>query len=58
MDYWFKRNTNYQNLAAFKAETDPRAAALGFEKAFERAGKPNMTARYNATDAYYKLYQE
>ena len=58
MDYWFKRNTNYQNLAAFKAETDPRAAALGFEKAFERAGKPNMTARYNATDAYYKLYQD
>ena len=58
MDYWFKRNTNYQNLAAFKAETDPRAAALGFEKAFERAGIVNMDSRYKATDAYYKLYQD
>lgn len=56
MDYWFNRNTKYQNLAQFKAETDPKAATLGFEKAFERAGKPNMESRYNATDAYYKLY--
>ena len=58
MDYWFNRNTTVPSTAAFKAMTDPMDATLAFEKAFERAGKPNMEARYKAAEAFYKLYQD
>ena len=54
--YWKK--TDFSDANAFKSATDPMKATLGFEKAFERAGKPMMENRYKAAEEYYKLYQD
>ena len=41
----------------FKASKDPQEAAMQFEKAFERAGKPRMAQRIENAVNYYKLYE-
>lgn len=46
------------SVSSFKSSTDPHMAALQFEKAFERAGKPRMETRLAAAKEYYKLYHD
>ena len=42
----------------FKVSTDPGHAAMQFEKAFERAGKPHMANRLNYATEFYKLFHD
>lgn len=41
----------------FKAIKDVNQAVKVFEESFERAGKPNMTRRYNAAQNYYNQFK-
>ena len=43
-------------LTAFQNLTDVAKATEEFEKSFERAGKPNMSARINAAHGYYDQF--
>lgn len=45
-------------VEAFKNATDPQWAAIQFEKAFERAGKPRMAQRVENASTFYKLYHD
>lgn len=45
-------------LEAFLNSTDPQEATKQFEKAFERAGKPNFKRRIEAAIKYYNLYND
>lgn len=58
IDRYFQRNTNIKNINEYKAMKDPQQAAIAFEKAYERAGKPNYEARVKAAEAMYKLYAD
>lgn len=40
----------------FKKLTDVNKATEVFEKAFERAGKPNMARRYSSANSYYQKF--
>lgn len=42
----------------FKASTDPGIAAMQFEKAFERAGKPHMSKRLGYATDFYKQFHD
>lgn len=54
LGYYFKKHGS--TVEGFKNMTDPKEATLLFEQAFERAGKPNMEARYAAAEAYWDKY--
>ena len=58
IDRYFQRNTNIKNINEYKAMKDPQQAAIAFEKAYERAGKPNYEARVKAAEAMYRLYAD
>lgn len=47
---------NYGGLNNFKNATDINWAVEAFERSFERAGIPNMQARYTQANAYYAMY--
>ena len=46
----------YGGLEGFKKATDTKWAVEAFEKAFERAGKPNYTNRYKYADEFYSKF--
>ena len=47
---------DYGGLENFKRSTDINWAVEAFERSFERAGIPNMQARYTQANAYYAMY--
>lgn len=47
---------DYGGLNNFKNATDINWAVEAFERSFERAGIPNMQARYTQANAYYAMY--
>lgn len=55
LDYYFKNkaNTTYEK---WKHTTSVKDGVEGFEKSFERAGKPNMENRIKAANKFYGLY--
>lgn len=65
MDYYFNKDTNIEGYSVpsttfnqFKCCSDPMDATKQFEKAFERAGKPNLSKRLVHAEEFFKLYQD